>query len=147
MNDPVLNEMLKWGIQNSDVSRNDPTAPPPEPMSDDKREALRYMLARVAGPSDADTMKESLDVIDNPEAEAAAKYVAFDNLEMLIENIDNANNLENRSLWTRLIKHLESDDAKLRSCAAWCCGIAVQNNIRSQERVSKARIYTSQEAS
>lgn len=146
MADPGYNELLKWGIQNSDVSRKDPTAPPPQPMSAAHREALQYMLAEVTGTSDADSMVQSMDVVDNPEAEAKAKYVAFDNFEMLIENIDNANNLENRSLWTRLINHLENDDAELRSRAAWCCGIAVQNNIRSQERVSKAGICTTHDA-
>jgi hsp70-interacting protein len=141
MNDPALNNLLKWGIQNSEASRNDASvAPkPPKPMSESDRAALEQLLGG-GGPSDADLMAQSLDVVENDEATAEAKYIAFENFELMIQNIDNANNMENRGLWTRVIKQLENEDPEIRVWAAWCCSTAVQNNIRSQERVSTSHI-------
>ena len=134
MNDPGLNNLLKWGIQNSQPSHTDSTASTqPAPRID--TEALRQLLGGFSGPSDAQLMVESMDVIDNNEAKLEDKCVAFENFEQLIEGLDNANNLENLGLWTRLIKHLHNEIADLRMYAAWCCGIAVQNNIKTQERV------------
>jgi len=134
MNDPRMNNILKWGIQNSEASRNDAAASD-QPKAQLDPEALQALLTGMAGPSDAELMKESMDVIDNAEATPEAKYTAFENFEMLIEGIDNANNIEALGLWTRLLKHLESEDQKIRYFAAWCCGVAVQNNIRAQERL------------
>lgn len=69
-----------------------------------------------------------MDTLDNKEQ-------AFDNLEQLIENLDNANNLENLKLWNPLIGQLSSPESSLRYMAAWVCGTAVQNNLKSQESV------------
>ena len=77
-----------------------------------------------------------MQVIQNEEAELEHRGTAFDNFEQLIENLDNANNIESLGLWTPLVEQLENKDAELRRYAAWCCGTAVQNNIRTQERVS-----------
>jgi hsp70-interacting protein len=134
MNDPGLNNLLKWGIQNSEASRNDASAP--KPMSEVDRAALQALITGAAGPSDADLMKESFDVIEHPEATADDKYTAFENFELMIQGIDNANNMESLQLWTRLIKQLDNEDPKMRMFAAWSCSTAVQNNVRSQERVS-----------
>jgi hsp70-interacting protein len=138
MNDPALNNLLKWGIQNSEASRQDAPAQPPKPMSESDRAALQLLLGG-GGPSDPELMAQSLDVIENSEAEAEAKHIAFENFELLIQNIDNANAMENKSLWTRVINQLDNEDPELRIWAAWCCSTAVQNNLRAQERVSNSR--------
>jgi hsp70-interacting protein len=64
------------------------------------------------------------------------RITAFDNFEQLIENLDNANNLEALNLWIPLIEQLENKEVELRRFAAWCIGTAVQNNIKTQEKVS-----------
>jgi hypothetical protein len=135
MNDPSLNNLLKWGIQNSEASRNDPSTAP-QPMSDVDKAALMQLLSGVQPKSDAEVMDESLDIIEDEEALAENKYTAFKTFETIIQQLDNANNLENKERWTRLIKQLKSQDPKLRMWAAHSCGTAVQNNIRTQERVS-----------
>ena len=140
MNDPGLNNLLKWGIQNSEASRTDASAPNQPPPAVDP-EALQRLMGQFSGPSDAQLMVESMDVIENPEAELEHKVIAFENFELLVEGIDNANNMESLGLWTRLIKHFDSAESDLRMCAAWCCGVAVQNNIKSQERVSDVPPY------
>lgn len=48
---------------------------------------------------------------------------------------DNANNLENLKLWTPLIGQLAAPEPAMRYMAAWVCGTAVQNNLKSQENV------------
>lgn len=141
MNDPGLNNLLKWGIQNSEASRND-ASDAPQPMSEVDKAALQQLITGMRGPSDADMMLKSFEVIENPEVEPEHKYTAFENFELLIQGIDNANNMEGLGLWTRLIAQLENEDPKMRMYAAWCCSTAVQNNVRSQERVSTSYLCT-----
>jgi len=127
--DPGLNQLLKWGVENSEAGRQpDGSTTQPRGMSED---ALRALMG---GPSDADLMRESMSVIVNSEATMENKMIAFDNFEQLIENLDNANNMEPMGLWSPLIAQLESAEADLRRMAAWCIGTAVQNNEKSQER-------------
>ncbi len=71
----------------------------------------------------------------DPEISLEDKLVAFDNFEQLIENLDNANNLEPLALWTPLLECLADKEAEIRMMAAWCVGTAVQNNEKSQERL------------
>jgi hypothetical protein len=131
MADPRLNSMLKWSIENSDATRNDPTAQTSSTSNFDPE-----ILAQImGGPSDAQLMVESMDVIDNEDQKLDDRLTAFDNFEQLIENLDNANNMESLKLWPRLASHLDNKEAEIRMYAAWCCAIAVQNNIKSQERV------------
>lgn len=128
--DPGMNELLKWSIQNSESGR-DASQPAREPTSL-SADALRALMG---GPSDADLMKEAMAIIVSDETTAEAKLTAFDNFEQLIENLDNANNMEPLGLWTPLLGQLDSETADMRRMAAWCIGTAVQNNIKSQERL------------
>jgi hsp70-interacting protein len=130
--DKGLNSLLSWGIENSDPSRNpDQPAKGPSGLS---AEALRSLMG---GPSDADLMKEAIAIISSPDPEITheSKMTAFDNFEQLVEQIDNANNLEPLGLWTPLLALLQSETADFRRMAAWCVGTAVQNNVKAQERL------------
>jgi hsp70-interacting protein len=135
MSDPGLNNLLKWGIQNSETSRTGAAAADQAPPQFDAA-ALQRLMTGISGPSDAQLMQESMQVIRNDEAELEHKVIAFDNFEQLIENLDNANNIESLGLWMPLVEQLENEESELRFYAAWCCGTAVQNNIKTQERVS-----------
>jgi len=127
-----LNGLLQWGIENSDSSRNDPTAQPADPNRGLNAAALAELLG---GPSDADRMREAMTAILSEQVDMENKVVAWDNLEQLIENLDNANNMENLGMWQPLVSQLDSSEAENRRWAAWCCSTAVQNNIKSQERL------------
>jgi hypothetical protein len=71
---------------------------------------------------------------------------AFDNFHMLIEDLNNANNIENISLegkgesedktglWDMLLEQLRHQEADIRRMAAWCIGTAVQNNEKTQRK-------------
>jgi len=128
--DPGLNELLKWSVENSEAGR-DPNKPATEPKGL-SADAIRSLMG---GPSDADLMKEAMAIIVSEETTEDSKMTAFDNLEQLIENLDNANNLEPLGLWTPLLGQLDSPAADMRKMAAWCIGTAVQNNVKSQERL------------
>lgn len=136
--DPGLNQLLKWSIENTDVSRDDPIAstdpkaehPSGQPLN---AEALKILMG---GPSDADLMRESIAAVQSPDISLENKLVAFDNFEQLIENLDNTNNMQTLGLWTPLVAQLRSEERELRLMAAWCVGTAVQNNAQAQERVS-----------
>jgi hsp70-interacting protein len=130
--DPGMNQLLQWGIQNSNSSGPEGTeSTQPAPRNLLNEDALRSLMG---GPSNADLMKQAMHVIRNPEAAPESKMTAFDNFEQLIENLDNANNMEPLGLWTPLIDLLSAPEADLRRMAAWCVGTAVQNNVKSQER-------------
>ncbi|KAL7797637.1 nucleotide exchange factor Fes1 domain-containing protein [Trichoderma ceciliae] len=135
MGDKRLNNLLRWSIENTDTSENGPStetqaqAPPTSNLTPE------IMAALMGGPSDADLMKGSIEIINDPEVSLENKLIAFDNFEQLIENLDNANNIANLNLWTPLLDHLRNEDSELRKMAAWCVGTAVQNNERTQERL------------
>lgn len=86
---------------------------------------------------DSTVMKESMAAIQDPEVSVSDKEIAFDNFEMLVENLDNANNIENLKLWPPLLSQLSAPEFQLRFMGAWCCGTAVQNNPKSQEALHK----------
>lgn len=147
--DPGLNRLLKWGIENTSPPNpnSDSTSPSthstnPANLDNDALQQsgrgldAQTLQALMGGPSDADLMKESMAAIQSPDISLPNKLVAFDNLEQLIEQIDNANNMQNLGLWEPLLAVLESDESDLRRMAAWCMGTAVQNNVVAQERVN-----------
>ena len=133
MNDPGLTNLLKWGVENSDSSRKDPTSQVKKSQNLNT-EALAALFGNQ--PSNAQLMKEAMKIIEDEENDLKNRLTAFDNFEQLIEGIDNANNLGPLELWEPLVKMLQDKEAELRTYAAWCCATAVQNNIKSQERVS-----------
>ncbi|PHH88781.1 hypothetical protein CDD83_7061 [Cordyceps sp. RAO-2017] len=135
MEDKRLNDLLRWSIENSETSRDDGAAAAAAPTTDLTPDV---MAALMGGPSDADLMRASMDIIGAPLSEQVSlgdKLIAFDNLEQLIESLDNANNMASLGLWTPLLAQLDSDRAELRRMAAWCVGTAVQNNAGTQDRL------------
>ncbi|QIX01516.1 hypothetical protein AMS68_007033 [Peltaster fructicola] len=131
-----LNQLLQWGITNSDTSQQsaqDGQAPR------DPRKGLdpKMLAALLGGPSDADLMREAMVVITATpeESNLENKLIAWDNLEQLVEQIDNANNMEALKLWTPLLEQLQTEEAECRMYAAWVISTAVQNNVRCQEKL------------
>ncbi|RDL35299.1 Fes1-domain-containing protein [Venustampulla echinocandica] len=129
--DPGLNQLLKWSVENTTANPNADSTPPTRDLNPDAINSL------FGGPSDADLMRASMSAITSTSSELSLddKIIAFDNFEQLIENLDNANNLEPLALWTPLLDCLRHEEKELRRMAAWCVGTAVQNNVTSQERL------------
>ncbi|KAL2162647.1 hypothetical protein VTH06DRAFT_6483 [Thermothelomyces fergusii] len=141
--DKNLTNLLRWSIENSTPSSGDKndvggadqgagtnrTGPAGTSLNPEILQAL------FGGPSEAELMKAAMEVITDAEATLENKLIAFDNFEQLVESLDNANNLEPLALWTPLLSMLEHEERELRRMAAWCVGTAVQNNVRTQERL------------
>jgi hsp70-interacting protein len=135
MGDKRLNDLLKWSIENSDNTKSDPAAPASSAPTSDLTPEI--MAALMGGPSDADLMKAAIQLITSEEEDVSLedKLIAFDNFEQLIESLDNANNIANLGLWTPLLEQLQHEEKELRKMAAWCVGTAVQNNVKTQEKL------------
>lgn len=123
-----MNQLLQWSIENSTNTTSDPSAP----KSTLNPELLAQLLG---GPSDADRMRDSMTAILAPisQCDLENKTIAWENFELLIEQIDNANNMEPMGLWPPLISQLDNEITEMRRMAAACVGAAVQNNVKSQE--------------
>ena len=132
---PAMNELLKWSVENSTATAADPNAPPPQTRAL-PADAMNVLFG---GPSDADLMKASIYAVQStdPEVTIEDKVIAFDNFEQLIENLDNANNIEVLELWKPLLEFLGHEEKEIRKMAAWCVGTAVQNNEKSQKSMLK----------
>ena len=128
-----MNNLLKWSLNAQNAQPGDLAAA--QDVSPARGGLDQAALAQLlGGPSDADLMREAMVAIKSSEVDLENKLIAFDNFEQLIENLDNANNMENMKLWLPLVEELKNPETELQKMAAWCIGTAVQNNIKSQER-------------
>lgn len=121
-----MDKLLAWSIaqQSGDQEAMDKIGQP-------DMKALNQLFGGVDEPA---LMKQSMLVVHNPEADLEDKEVALENFEMLIENLDNANNIENLGLWNAVIELLnDKRPESLRVGSASVIGIAVQNNDKSQQ--------------
>lgn len=133
---PSLNSLLKWSIRNSEASREDQTSESDTNGTHNPSRGLdpQALSELMGGPTDADRMRDSMAAIQSSEVDLENKKIAFDNLEQLVENIDNANNMESLGLWMPLVEQLQSSESDMRMYAAWCIATAVSNNPQAQER-------------
>lgn len=137
MNDPRLNQLLQWSVQNSAASRDDPSTVQTDAIRDPSKGLDPEVLAQLMGaPSEADLMKQAMSAIIAPldQVDLENKLIAFDNFEQLIEGIDNANNMQPLGLWIPLVEQLDNENGEMRAWAAACLNTAVQNNPACQER-------------
>ena len=117
-------DLLKWAVENSTDSA--------KPLDPEKTAFLRAAL----GPSDAEMMRVAVSCITNPDDTVENKLIAMDNLELLVENIDNANDVERLGLWSKFLTTLNSDNPDLVLYALWIIGTASQNNAEVQDTLS-----------
>ncbi|KAL2828278.1 Hsp70 nucleotide exchange factor fes1 [Aspergillus cavernicola] len=140
--DPNMNNLLKWGIQNSTQNNEQqPTDSTTTTTTTSNDAAPRggitpeMINALLGGPSDADLMKAAMEALRSDEVDLENKLIAFDNFEQLVESIDNANNLVPLGLWTPLVELLKHEEPDMRRMSAWCIGTAVQNNEKAQDKL------------
>ncbi|KAJ6789989.1 hypothetical protein PWT90_08139 [Aphanocladium album] len=135
MDDKRLKELLHWSIENSENGKAADGSVPETPTAPASNLTPEVMAALMGGPSEADLMRASMEIITASDVTLENKLIAFDNFEQLIESLDNANNMANLGLWTPLLAQLADAEAEIRTMAAWCVGTAVQNNEKTQERL------------
>jgi len=127
-----MESLLRWGIENS-VPTDGTLQDQHQPLTRDISRLDPGIIDQILGKPDAVQMKEALAVATDDQAEEDARVTALDNFEMLIEQIDNANNITSMNMWEPLIKLLESPSEAIKVNALWVLGTAVQNNPKAQE--------------
>ena len=61
------------------------------------------------------------------------RLFAFDELEMIVEGIDNASNMEKMNLWPEIFKCISADESiEVVKFALWIIGTCAQNNPETQ---------------
>ncbi|KAH9853001.1 nucleotide exchange factors-like protein [Lenzites betulinus] len=120
--------LLRWGLANSDP--RGPDEPPPQPRSDLDPGVIDMLL----GKPDAELMKEALAIAVDETKDEDDRLQALDNFEMLIEQIDNANNLEKLQMWKPLHTLLTNpaSSSEIQTQVLWILGTAMQNNPAAQ---------------
>lgn len=124
-----MDKLLKWSLNATNAPEGSQVeAPDPKLLSQ-----------LFGGKDEVQQMKDNMTVILHPEATKEDKEIAFDNFEMLIENLDNANNIEPLGMWQHIIGQLDSEDADFRRLTCWIIGTAVQNNPPAQKHLLESR--------
>ncbi|KAJ4490419.1 nucleotide exchange factor Fes1-domain-containing protein [Lentinula aciculospora] len=130
-----MQSLLRWGIENS--TPQDGGTPLPE-----RKDLNPEIIDMLLGKSDADLMKEALSIAVDDSRSEDDRVDALDNLEMLIEQIDNANNLEKLNMWEPLHALLVSSPNSVTTQAIWVIGTALQNNPSAQDAYLKLNPLT-----
>jgi len=96
------------------------------------------IIDAILGKPDAVQMKEDMAVAVDSSKTEDERIAALDHLEMLVEHIDNANDLEKLNLWQPLQSLLTSETStqEIKLQALWVIGTALQNNPSAQDVVS-----------
>ncbi|KAI0062975.1 nucleotide exchange factors-like protein [Artomyces pyxidatus] len=126
-----MDKLLRWSIENMGKG-DDPTVDRPvEPRKDLDPAILDYIL----GKPDAELMKEALTRARDEQLDEDERVAALDDLEMLVENIDNANDLNKLKMWPPIQELLTSSSSpnEVKMQTLWVVGTAVQNNPAAQK--------------
>ncbi|KAL5637521.1 hypothetical protein ACGC1H_004068 [Rhizoctonia solani] len=128
----VMESLLKWSLENT------PADEQRVPLSAERiKELDPEIIDMILGKSDAVVMKEKLAIAQDESREEDERVEALDDFEMLVEQIDNANNLENLKMWEPLMELVRSPVAGVQRHAIWIAGTAVQNNSAAQNNFLK----------
>ena len=132
MANPTPTDLLAWAVTHipeTGPNANDTTSNTTPPVN--VQEIDRKWIEVILGKPDSARMKDLITTI-NETSDVDMKVAAFDELELLLESLDNANDLQPLNLWKTLISFLDDSEPKVRMYAAWVMGTAVQNNEKAQ---------------
>lgn len=89
----------------------------------------------ILGRPDAEQMKEDVATATDTSKSEDERLAALDHLEMLVEQIDNANDLQKLKLWEPLVSLLDSTESstEIKVQILWVIGTAIQNNPQAQD--------------
>lgn len=129
-------ELLKWGLQHAPTSNDGQSSvvQVSEDIAAGRRPDLQDpgLYDAIMGKSEAQMMQEELCVAVDTNRSESDRVTALDNFEMLVEQVDNANNMESLQMWPALLKLLQSDQPAIQVQTAWVVGTAMQNNDKAQ---------------
>lgn len=122
-----MNPLLEWGLAKSDPEslRAAAASDASSQLLRDNRELMDQLLK-----SDADRMRDLIKECTNTELEVEDRELALDELEMLVESIDNANDFATIKGIAPLLALFDETEPIIQMNAAWVLGTCAQNNER-----------------
>ncbi|KAJ8759938.1 hypothetical protein K2173_010084 [Erythroxylum novogranatense] len=134
-----LDGMLQWAIGHSDPAKLKETAQDMQRLSSDdlkKRQIeIKELVDSMKMPSDAQFMQIAIDDLNNSSLSFEDRHRALQELLILVEPIDNANDLSKLGGLSPLIRELNHSDSDVRRVAAWVLGKASQNHAIIQKQI------------
>lgn len=134
-----LDGMLQWSIGHSDPAKLKETAENVQRLSPDKLKKrqmeIKELVERLKMPSDAQLMQIAIDDLNNSSLPSEYHHRALQELLILVEQIDNANDLHKLGGLSVIIRELNNPDPEIRTTSAWILGKASQNNPVVQKQV------------
>jgi len=126
-----MQSLLRWSIENSSPQNGTHS----NNANATQKDLDPGIIDAILGRPDAELMKEDLTMALDSSKSEDARVDALDHLEMLIEQIDNANDLKKLNMWEPLHSLLTSETSPLsvKIQALWVIGTALQNNPSAQD--------------
>ncbi|XP_039795885.1 hsp70 nucleotide exchange factor FES1-like [Panicum virgatum] len=134
-----LDSMLQWAIGNSDPEKLKEEAADVQKLSADellkRRQEIKELMEKLKMPSDADLMKIAIADLKNSSVSLEDRQRALQELLVLVEPIDNANDLDKLGGLLPVIQELNNANEEIRTTSAWILGTASQNNALVQNQI------------
>lgn len=127
-----MEKLLQWSTaQQSQDPEVRAKAPAPDPK------LLAQVLGADTGKDDATLMKEDISVLlcDDPQISIDDKITALEDFEILVQNLDNANNISPMGIWPEIAKlytYKGEEEDEFKGLGTLITGTAVQNNTKCQ---------------
>ncbi|XP_011004315.1 PREDICTED: hsp70 nucleotide exchange factor FES1 [Populus euphratica] len=134
-----LEGMLHWAIGHSDPTKLKESAEDVHRLSASelqKRQLeLKELTEKMKMPSDAELMHMAIDDLNNSSSSSEDRQRALQELLILVEPLDNANDLNKLGGLAIVIQELDHPDQDIRRLSAWVLGKACQNNALVQKQI------------
>lgn len=134
-----LDGMLQWAIGHSDPAKLQETAEGIQRLSTNglkKRQMeTKEWMEKMKMPTDAQLMQIAINDLNNSSLPLEIRYRVLEELLVLVEPIDNANDLQKVGGLAVVIGELANPDHGIRTISAWILGKASQNNHIIQKQV------------
>eukprot|EP00262_Sarcandra_glabra_P010431 TRINITY_DN25716_c0_g1_i1.p1 TRINITY_DN25716_c0_g1~~TRINITY_DN25716_c0_g1_i1.p1 ORF type:complete len:394 (+),score=83.24 TRINITY_DN25716_c0_g1_i1:161-1342(+) len=135
----TLDGMLQWAIGHSDPEKLKESAQDVQHLSTSelaKRQLeIKEVMEKLKVPSDAELMQVAIADLNNPSLSSADRLRALNELLILVEPIDNANDLNKLGGLVAVIRELNNSEPEIRTTSAWVLGKASQNNPVVQQQI------------
>ncbi|OAY43789.1 uncharacterized protein LOC110621144 [Manihot esculenta] len=134
-----LDGMLQWAIGHSDPEKLKETAQDVQRLSPnelkERQVEIKELMEKMKMPSDSQLMQIAIDDLNNSSLSLEDHHRALQELLVLVEPIDNANDLTKLGGHHAVIRELNHPDPDIRRVSAWVLGKASQNNAFFQKQV------------
>ncbi|PFH48845.1 hypothetical protein AMATHDRAFT_64523 [Amanita thiersii Skay4041] len=128
-----MQSILRWSLAHSGGDGQDERGEGPSRIDPAKLDP--GVIDMILGKPDAELMKEDLAVAVDQGRSEEERVQALDHFEMLVEQIDNANDLGKLKMWEPLQSLLTSETSTpaIQAQVLWVIGTALQNNPAAQD--------------